>query len=149
MHRLPSDTQEQEADAFAAELLAPAAEIAPQLAGLTTRDLPRLLQLKAEWGISVAALIRRAKDLEIISDRQYREFQVKLGRLGWRTLEPGTLTPETPATLSKVIGVHRRDHQYSDSELAAAAVMTDQAFRKHYLSGDRAEQRPTPLRLVP
>lgn len=148
MHQLPSDTQEQEADRFAAEFLAPATDIAPQLAGLTTRDFPRLLELKSQWGISVSALIRLAKDLQIITDRQYREFQIKLGRLGWRTLEPGTLTPERPHTLEKVMKVHQQEHQYSLHDLAQAAVMPDEAFRRHYQPESSEPRRATPLRLV-
>lgn len=88
MHRIPADDQEQQADLFAAEFLAPAAEIGPQLAGLTTRDFKRLMDLKQQWRLSIGALIQRAKTLDIISDRQFREFRVKLSQLGWNTVEP-------------------------------------------------------------
>jgi len=147
MHHLPRETQESEADTFASAFLAPASDIGPQLAGLTTRDFPRLLQLKAHWGLSVSALIRRAKDLDIISDRQYREFQIKLGRLGWRTFEPGTLPPERPATLARVIDVHRREHGYSDTDLAHAAVMRPASFAHHYLP-QQANRENAPLRVI-
>lgn len=148
MHSVPGDDQEREADRFAAEFLAPAEELAPLLAGLTTADFPRLMQLKAQWGISIAALIRRAYDLELISERQYREFQIKVGRLGWRTVEPGTLTGETPQTLNSVIGVHITEHDYSVHDLARAAVMTDDAFARTYLSGQSDSSPRTQLRLV-
>lgn len=148
LHSLPSETQEREADAFAAEFLAPAADIEAQLLGLTTRDFPRLLELKAQWGISIAALIRRAKDLRLITDRQYREFHIKISRLGWRTLEPGTLPVERPQTLNEVIEVHRRDHGYSTEELAQAAVMTRGAFCKHYLPEPGDGRPASPLRLM-
>jgi len=148
MHAIPGDDQEREADQFASELLAPAHEIEPQLQGLTSGDFPRLLELKAHWGISVAALIRRAHDLNVISDRQYREFQIRLNRLGWRTLEPGTLTLETPTSLNRVISVHLDEHQYSISELAQAAVMTEAAFRRHYLPSATTDPPPWKLTLV-
>lgn len=147
MHHLPRESQETEADTFASAFLAPASDIGPQLAGLTTRDFPRLLELKAQWGLSVAALIRRAKDLDVISDRQYREFQIKLGRLGWRTFEPGTLPPERPATLARVIDVHRREHGYSDTDLAHAAVMRPASFARHFLP-QQANHEHTPLRVI-
>jgi Zn-dependent peptidase ImmA (M78 family)/transcriptional regulator with XRE-family HTH domain len=148
MHHLPGDSQEAEADMFAAEFLAPAEDIAPQLQGLTTRDLPRLLELKAQWGISIAALIRRAKDLDLISDRQYREFQMRLGRMGWRTVEPGTLPAESPTTVEKILQVHLNDHHYTVHELAQVAVMTDEAFRRHYLPNPPSTTPRTQLRLV-
>lgn len=148
MHSVPGDDQEREADRFAAEFLAPAAEIGPQLAGLRTADFPRLMQLKAQWGISIAALIRRAYDLDLISERQYREFQIKLGRLGWRTVEPGTVPAETPRTLTSVIGVHVADHDYTVHDLARAAVMTDDAFARNYLPRRSDDAPRTQLRLV-
>ncbi|MCE1179874.1 MAG: ImmA/IrrE family metallo-endopeptidase [Micrococcales bacterium] len=148
MHVLPSDTQEAEADAFASELLAPAAEIGPQLAGLTTRDIPRLLALKQQWRISVAALIRRAKDVGAISDRQYRQFWMQLGQLGWRTREPGELSPETPQTLQRILQTHRTEHGYTEKELAAAAAMLPRTFARRY-GGQRPSQPPTRLHVVP
>ena len=51
MHVLPNPEQEQQADLFAAELLMPADDIRPQLDGLTTGDLHRLLELKAQWKV--------------------------------------------------------------------------------------------------
>ncbi len=148
MHSVPGDDQEREADRFAAEFLAPAEELAPLLAGLTTADFPRLMQLKAQWGISIAALIRRAYDLDVISERQYREFQIKLGRLGWRKVEPGTLPEEAPRTLDSVIGVHVAEHDYSVHDLARAALMTDDAFARNYLAGKTDNSPRTQLRLV-
>lgn len=148
MHQLPRETQEAEANTFASEFLAPAEDITPQLVGLTTRDFPRLMELKQQWGMSIAALIRRAKDLGQISDRQYREFQVQLGRLGWKRVEPGNLPPEGPQTLRRVIDTHRSEHHYSPDELAHAAVMTTPAFMRHYLEPQRTTATGIPLTWV-
>lgn len=133
MHALPGDEQEEQANLFASEFLVPADEVVTQMAGLTTRDFPRLLELKAYWGVSVAALVRRAKDVDVISERQYREFQVQLGRLGWRKREPGTLRSERAAILQRAIAAHR-DMGATDVDLAAAALMTPSAFARHYAS---------------
>lgn len=147
LHRLPSETQEKEANLFAAEFLAPGDQIGPELTGLTTRDLARLLTLKQQWGISIAALMQRALDLGKISDRQFREMRVQLNRLGWRDIEPGSVPPESPATLAQVIDVHRQEHGYTVADLASVAGMTEPAFRKHYLPAQRATAATT-LRLV-
>ncbi|MGH3976891.1 MAG: ImmA/IrrE family metallo-endopeptidase, partial [Pseudonocardiaceae bacterium] len=147
LHATPEDSQERQADSFASEVLAPAKEIAPQLAGLTTRDFPRLIQLKAEWGMSIAALIRRAHDLDEISDRQYRQFQIRLNQLGWKQAEPGALPPETPRTMTRVMEVHMADHGYTLDELAKAAGMLPISFSDHYRPPGNAVQE-TPLRLV-
>lgn len=132
MHVLPSDTQEDEADTFAAELLAPTEEIAPQLEGLTRRDIPRLLALKRQWGISVAALIHRAKDIGALNDTEYRAMWIQLGQLGWRTREPGEQPPETPQTVQRIIDTHRHENGYTDSDLADAAEMLPANFSRRY-----------------
>lgn len=146
MHQIPNDEQEQQANTFAAELLAPAEEIGPQLAGLTVRDFPRLVMLKQEWGLSVAALIRRAKDLDLIGDRTYRTLQIKLGELGWRTHEPGNIPVEVPQTLERVIKLHVNEHAYNLDELAKCARMIPEKFARRY---DPPGSKPsTKLRLV-
>jgi Zn-dependent peptidase ImmA (M78 family)/DNA-binding Xre family transcriptional regulator len=141
MHVLPNPEQEQQADLFAAELLMPADDIRPQLEGLTTRDLDRLMDLKAQWKVSIAALIQRAKTLEIITDRQFREFRIKLSKLGWNTVEPIDLPPERARLLDKVIDAHRSRNGYSDAELAEIAYMTTEAFQRYYLRDTSGDQR--------
>lgn len=133
MHVLPNADQEQQADLFASELLMPADDIRPQLDGLTTGDLHRLMELKAQWKVSIGALIQRARTLELISDRQFREFRIKLSRLGWNTVEPIDLPPERPCLLDTVLDVRRTRGGLSDDELARIAYMTPEAFRRHYL----------------
>ncbi|MFT3834957.1 MAG: ImmA/IrrE family metallo-endopeptidase [Micropruina sp.] len=132
LHAVPGDDQEKQANEFAAEFLAPAEEIGPLLAGLTTRDFPRLIELKARWGMSISALIRRAFDLEIISDRQYRQFQIRLNQLGWRDVEPGGLEAEMPATLTRVMTLHLDEHDYDTADLAHAARMLPEPFTTLY-----------------
>ena len=127
----------------------PAADIRPALVGLTTRDFPKLLELKSRWGVSIAALIRRARDLGTISDRQYREFQIRLRQMKWHEKEPGTLPPERPATLRRVMEVHVNQHQWSVAELAQAARMNPAPFRARYDPPDPGAPPPTRLRLVP
>lgn len=147
LHAVPGDDQEKQANEFAAEFLAPAEEIGPLLAGLTTRDFPRLIELKAQWGMSISALIRRAFDLEIISDRQYRQFQIRLNQLGWRDVEPGGLESETPETLTRVMTLHLDEHDYDPADLAQAARMLPEPFTTLYRPPGAPPTR-TKLKLV-
>lgn len=147
LHALPDDDQEKQADRFAAEFLAPAEELAPQLAGLTTRDFPRLIQLKAQWGMSIAALIQRAFDLECISERQFRQFQIRRNQLGWRELEPGSQPAEIPMTLTRVMELHLKEHGYTIDDLAQVAGMLPDEFRNLYRPPE-GQPPPTKLRLV-
>lgn len=93
---------EREANEFAAEFLMPADVIRPQLRKLS---LGRLHDLKREWGVSMQALVERARELGTITPAQrsnlYKQFSTK----GWRIREPVSdeLTPERP-TLARAIG---------------------------------------------
>lgn len=48
-----------------------------------------LIHLKNEYGISIQGLVRRAKDLEIISEAKYKNFCVKVKKNGWEKFELG------------------------------------------------------------
>lgn len=148
MHVFPGPEQEKEANTFAAEFLAPAEEIKPQLEGLRPSDFPLLVEMKAQWGLSVAALIQRAKDLDCITDKQFRDFRIKLSRMGWTTREPVHLEDERPQAIDVVLEVHRRDHQYSVEELAKIAKMTPEALCKYYPAAAGSSHTTPNLRVV-
>jgi Zn-dependent peptidase ImmA (M78 family) len=124
---------EAEADEFAAELLTPADEIGPQLTGLTTRDLWKLMDLRLHWKVSVPFLVQRAYELDCISDRQRRSFYQALSSRGmmYRTVDD-QLPVETPMLLRRVISVHLNDHGYSLDSLAGVSLMTTARFQRHF-----------------
>ncbi len=68
-------------------------------------ELPRqvrwdaYLSLKGRWGVSVAALLYRAKTLRMISPYAYQRAQTRLSAQGWRTSEPGNVGPPEEATV--------------------------------------------------
>jgi Zn-dependent peptidase ImmA (M78 family)/transcriptional regulator with XRE-family HTH domain len=76
----PGDpVQEKEADAFAAEFLTPGAAITPQLPA--RMDLSALDQLSRQWGVSVASLIYRCREIGAVSDPAYRRAYQRLNQL--------------------------------------------------------------------
>ena len=100
MHTEPVERQEQQADMFAGELLMPAAVIGGELGNL---DMPALARLKARWGVSMAALIRRAHDLGAISDYRYKELNIEMSKAGWRSREPVQIPAERPGLLAEAV----------------------------------------------
>ncbi len=78
---------ENEAHEFAAEFLAPARGIKSDLMARKV-TLERLGELKLSWGISIQALLRRAFELALINERQYRYLIQQIGMRGWRLQEP-------------------------------------------------------------
>jgi Zn-dependent peptidase ImmA (M78 family) len=138
MHVLPNEAQERQADEFASELLMPSDEIREDLLGLSTRDFPRLVELKAKWRVSVGSLVKKAHTLEIISDRQFKEFRIRMSQMGWNVSEPVQLPDEEPRLVSTLIE-RRRDELGEDNEaIAKAALMTTAAFQRHYLPETRS-----------
>lgn len=134
MHILPNEDQEKQANNFASELLMPKSDIAVDLQDLTTRDFTRLMALKAKWRVSVGAIVQRALTMRLISERQFKEFRIRMSQMGWNTSEPVELSPEYPQLLQQAIARRRHDLGEDNTALAAAAAMTESAFERYYLS---------------
>jgi Zn-dependent peptidase ImmA (M78 family)/DNA-binding XRE family transcriptional regulator len=91
---------EEEANRFAAELLLP--EVVMRKEITTPVTLTSLSRLKPVWGVSIQMLIRRARDLQIITDRQYKYLFKQVADHGWRTQEPIALKVERPRALRQM-----------------------------------------------
>jgi Zn-dependent peptidase ImmA (M78 family) len=105
MHRARASSaeSEDEAYAFAAELMMPSKAILVDFdsAGVA---LNGLAHLKRKWGVSMQALARRARELGVVSDRQYHYLMQQLSARGWRLKEPSNLRvePEKPRLLRRM-----------------------------------------------
>lgn len=77
---------EQEADAFASCFLMPRSTVLASVPKQPT--LSTLISLKSRWKVSLAALVRRTFDLGLSSEWHYRQLNIQLTRLGYRTSEP-------------------------------------------------------------
>jgi Zn-dependent peptidase ImmA (M78 family)/transcriptional regulator with XRE-family HTH domain len=91
MHVGPTSQRQAERDAhkFAAELLMP--ETAMRFDFHRGTDLNSLAALKLKWGVSISALVMRAKELNILTRRQVDALMKQISVLGWRTREPENL----------------------------------------------------------
>ncbi|MFG1941330.1 ImmA/IrrE family metallo-endopeptidase [Nonomuraea sp. NPDC048826] len=144
MHTDPGTGREQEAEAdrFAAEFLMPHEDISEELKDGV--DLTRLLHLKGRWGVSMAALARRALTLSVISDWQYRNIMVEMSALGYRTAEPGAVSRETPQALSSVVKQLQEHDGLSVAQMAQLAGLTPDEFDKIYRSASSLPESPLP-----
>ena len=95
--------KEKEADAFAGAFLLPRM---PFLSECPSRlDWNRLRALKRRWGVSLAAIVRRAFDLGIYSEATYRRAYTMLNQMGWRRNEPDEPAMERPTLLHRAVGM--------------------------------------------
>jgi Zn-dependent peptidase ImmA (M78 family)/transcriptional regulator with XRE-family HTH domain len=98
-----SRIQEGQAHRFASALLMPAEEIQPWLIRKSSQ-LDVLEEGSRIWGVSMQALLRRARDLRSISEAQYSRTMQRMSAYGWRTREPVLMgPPEQPQLLSRAV----------------------------------------------
>jgi Zn-dependent peptidase ImmA (M78 family) len=137
--------QERQADRFAAELLTPAAEISAELP--TRLHIPALEPISRRWGVSMASLVRRTREVGIASDVAVRRAYQRLTQLGNAGLlrpEPITAYPgETPTLLRSAFHLAEQ-HGLTLAELATELAWPPRTVRA--LLGD-TDTQPT-LKLV-
>jgi Zn-dependent peptidase ImmA (M78 family)/transcriptional regulator with XRE-family HTH domain len=98
----PGADAEEMAQRFAGEFLAPAQQILPDLRA-TVITPARLLQLKSTWGVSAAAVLKRARDLGVVNESRQRTLSAEIAALGWRTAEPEPPPAETGAVVPQIV----------------------------------------------
>jgi Zn-dependent peptidase ImmA (M78 family)/transcriptional regulator with XRE-family HTH domain len=96
---------EDQAHRFASELLMPATEIRDLLPSTMGGSIWRNLgKLKEQWGVSMQALLFRARRLGRLSDVSYRNAMTTISTRGWRRDEPGLVsTIEQPSLLPRAV----------------------------------------------
>jgi Zn-dependent peptidase ImmA (M78 family)/transcriptional regulator with XRE-family HTH domain len=96
----PGDpAQEDEANHFASSFLMPRETFLPECPHRLVWNHFRAL--KTRWGVSLAALVRRARDLGRISDHTYRRAYLQINQQGWRQAEPDEPPVEWPSILTQ------------------------------------------------
>jgi Zn-dependent peptidase ImmA (M78 family)/transcriptional regulator with XRE-family HTH domain len=105
LHRTQSITSaenEKEAAAFAAEFLMPKAAIQRDLKPPITLTL--LAKLKRKWKVSMQSLVVRARDVGVLTERQYRYLFEQLSINQWRSEEPPMGIPaERPRLIRQMV----------------------------------------------
>jgi Zn-dependent peptidase ImmA (M78 family)/transcriptional regulator with XRE-family HTH domain len=102
---------EDQAHRFAAELLMPAEQIRDLLPVTMGGNVWRTLaRLKEQWGVSMQALLYRARWLGRLGDVSYRNAMTTISARGWRRDEPGLVSAiEQPSLLPRAIELLRQE----------------------------------------
>lgn len=116
---------EDQANAFAAEILMPIEVIRPQLRGLRVGSL---MDLKREWGVSMGALVERSYRAGLMTPTQRTSMWKMLSARGWRTSEPlsDELPPEHPR-LARQISTALSERGLTPGEIASIAGFASSA----------------------
>lgn len=99
-----SRAHEQEAYEFGTNLLFPRAAFMEEFPALRKRfDWQELLALKRRWGMSLQAMLYRARGLGVIDEARYRQAARYVSARGWRQNEPGDCEPEKPRFVQRAL----------------------------------------------
>jgi Zn-dependent peptidase ImmA (M78 family)/transcriptional regulator with XRE-family HTH domain len=121
---------EDQAHRFAAEFLTPADQIGESLPATMGGNVwQTLARLKEQWGVSIQALLYRARWLGRLSDVSYRNAMTTISARGWRRNEPGLVSAiEQPSLLPKAVGLLTQEG-ISESHLIEQCRVPAELFR--------------------
>jgi Zn-dependent peptidase ImmA (M78 family)/DNA-binding XRE family transcriptional regulator len=138
-------SEEARAFRFASALLIPQRVMVKRVT--STLSLHGYLRIKADYGISVAATVRRAKDLGIIAPERYRSLNIQLSSQGWRTNEPVDVAIEEPRLLGQSLAEIYGENGW---RISASQYGLDPALLTRWLPAKRdIENGPTAKILSP
>lgn len=117
MHAYPGPNMEQEANQFASALLMPAAEIGPELQGLT---IEKAAYMKPLWKVSMASMIYRAAELNKIDRYKAEYLWRQMALRGFRMREPQAVDfpPEQTSLIDALIDNLTKQMGYTAHELS-------------------------------
>lgn len=118
---------ENEANTFASEFLMPENAIKNSLYDLR---LSYLVELKRYWLTSMASIIRRAKDLNCISEDTYTYLNIEFSRKGLKKNENVNVYIDSPELFRKGYLMHKNDLDYTVQELSEAFYLPTDVIRK-------------------
>nr|WP_299340837.1 ImmA/IrrE family metallo-endopeptidase [Allomuricauda sp.] len=127
VHRNES-VREKETEEFTSEFLMPEEHIKKMLVGLKLKDLG---ELKRYWLTSMASIVRRARDLECISQDTYTYFYIELSRGGKRKNEGIDVYIDEPSLFKEAYKLHRDSLGYSDDDLSRAFSLPKDVITKY------------------
>jgi len=147
MHRVPTDTMEEEAYTFAAELLAPEKELRRDLIG-GKLTLERLARLKAKWRISMQFLLYPARQIGAITPTQSTYLWKQTSYLGWKTREPAEtdFPAERPALFDHLLNLHAEELGYRAADFSELLRMGADDLQKLY--GIKSPDKISHLQIV-
>jgi Zn-dependent peptidase ImmA (M78 family)/DNA-binding XRE family transcriptional regulator len=128
----PSPEIEKQANQFAAEFLMPERDIRPYLDNIS---IEKLASLKPYWKVAMSALLIRALDLNMITDRHYRTLWMQISKAGYKTREPVELDIpfEQPTLLKEIFNTYINDMDYSLPEIAKMIHLFEEEIQEIYL----------------
>lgn len=139
---------ERQAHVFAASFLMPADEILGSLPERLSRPehWEQLFEARSRWGVSAAALLYRARELNVLSEASFRRSMTHLNKMGLRRHDGDALgEPEQPRLLMEAVLRMREEFGLEPEDLAAELRFSERQMNQILGSSiqSRYEEQPT------
>lgn len=108
--------REREANLFAGAFLVPRSVAEKSIS--ETLTLHGFMRMKAQFGMSIQALIMRGRNAGLISQQRQRSLMIQVSSRGWRTEEPVRVSCETPVLLWTQMSAIHGDSPYFPASTA-------------------------------
>jgi len=102
-------------------------------AAFELQSMVRLVQYKERFGLSLAAMIYRAKRKKYLDGTVYEQLWKDFARLGWRQREPGYVAPDRPIRMEALFDAAIRSKRMSEREIARVAGVDELVVRARIL----------------
>lgn len=110
--------QEKEAFRFGAALLFPESAFRREFWGAYQDGWSGLRRLKQRWGVSLQAIVYRARELNLLNSAEYRRLNKQIAGRGWKTEEPDEPPREEPELLEEALVTLQKEQGTDPSEVA-------------------------------
>lgn len=99
---LPTEEVERRAFEFASHMLIPEGQLRK---AFEPKSMVRLVKYKERFGISLAAMVYRARESGLLSQRLYQRLWRDFSRLGFRENEPGIVAADRPVRMESLFDI--------------------------------------------
>ena len=131
---------EEQADLFAAAFLIPQQSF---IADFISPSRPFLLKMKETWGVSMAAIIMRAKQLELITQTQAEYYFTEASRRNERKIESGNnLRPKEQPFIIKTVIESLLNNSIADRFMLASSTHLPNSLLKVLSFGTLSDNHP-------
>ena len=142
--------EEKAAYGFGSAFLAPREtllwEVGTRRTDVTSAEL---FILKRRFGMSLAALVYRLHDLDVLSDRYYQEWWRHISKMGWRKTEPDETPAEEPRWLMqstlRAVSEGLISEEYAESLLGRPLPRSEGPSRRRAFAALPTEKRAAAL----
>ena len=129
--RLTNSERESLAFEFASTFLMPVSKLKVAFDGYS---MLRLIEYKKRYGISLAAMVYRARKEKILPDRIYTMLWREFAKRGWRKNEPGEVGTDRPVRFEQMLESAIRSRELTWSKAANVTRIREDELRKQLAS---------------